>query len=146
VTSKRRRFSRSFALALLVGGVLTACVPPANDPENYAEPVVNTTLEHDGTTISTEVSQAQANFLQGCLRWASPSECECIFGFFVENVPFEEFKDLDAQVADQPESFPQDIQNGIRRCQGGRVGPAGPVGEPSGASDPTSAPGAPGEQ
>jgi hypothetical protein len=146
VTSKRRRLSRSFALALLVGGVLTACVPPANDPENYAEPVVNTTLEHNGTTVSTEVSQAQANFLQGCLRWSSPSECECIFGFFVENVPFEEFEDLDAQVADQPESLPQNIQDGIRRCQ---RGPAGPVGEPSGAAEPTEptgAPGAPGEQ
>jgi hypothetical protein len=104
---------------------VAACTPPANAPDSYTEPIVSTTLEANGTTTSTEVSQAAANFLGGCLsNGASLPECECIFDFFSlpvddPNIPFDEFADLDDQLADNPESLPDNVKVGIEACKGG---------------------------
>jgi hypothetical protein len=103
--------------ALCVGGLVTACVPPANQPEDYAEPSTTYSFEFEDETVTTEVSQAQANFLEGCLGTeASPGECDCIFSYFVENVDFEVFKELDGEVADDPGGLDPEIQDGISAC------------------------------
>jgi hypothetical protein len=116
---------------VLVGGLLTACVPPANQPEDYAEPSTTYALELDGETVTTEVSQAQANFFEGCLRaGASPSECECIFAYFAENVPYEVFEELNNELRDDPNALDDADQQAIRRCQGNGPAP-GPTDEPA---------------
>lgn len=120
VTESRASLTRRLSVVLLVVGVLAACSPPSNDPESYTEPLVSTTLEQNGTTTSTEVSQAAANFLGGCLRnGASIPECECIFAFFAAQVPFDDFKELDSQLSDDPESVPDNVKAGIEACRGG---------------------------
>lgn len=123
---------RSLLVALsLVALGATACGTPSNAPEGY-----------DDTTRS--------NFLQGCtgivtegtaedattssLGAGAPLDaCECRYEWFVQNVPFDRaaaeqagradavnFEELNEQLVDDPDSMPQEIQDGLNQaCAGG---------------------------
>lgn len=136
----------------LAAFALAACAPPSGAPESYDEPIVSTTFLQNSTTVSTEVSQTAANLIQGCLdRDGTLPECVCVNDFFVANVPFEEFTELESQLGDDPSSLPDPIRAGVEACRepsgdGGSATegttPASPEGtaEPSGTTAPTSVP------
>jgi hypothetical protein len=109
--------------ALVLAALVAGCSNPSNAPTEY-----------DDTTRS--------NWLQGCTKVAvigtsttvlgeglSEEVCGCAYDWMVQNVPFDQFKDLNSEVADTPDAVPVQIIEGIREaCPGFDVAaPSGPT-------------------
>jgi hypothetical protein len=133
-TGRRSRL-RVAGVALALAAVVAGCSTPSNNPTDY-----------DDTTKS--------NYVQGCTQDAvigtsttvlgeglSQETCECAYDWIVQNVPFDEFKDLDDQLADDPNAVPANINDGIAdACPGfaasGSAGPTTTAAGDSGTSVP----------
>jgi hypothetical protein len=101
-------------LALLVLVVTGCSGVPSNTPEAYDDTLPG------GTVI------VESNFMEGCTAGEdgfSPSECECVYdGITAEDgIPFEEFKELDGALEDEPEAYPAAYEDILERCPRGEV-------------------------
>jgi hypothetical protein len=129
---------RSALVAAVVGLVaLTACNPPSNEPDAYDDTTrANfiqgcTGIVTEGTALDASTSSVGAG--------ADQATCECQYDYFVNNVPFDSaaaeaagkgadatnFVDLNQQLEDDPNSMPDDIEQGLRTA----CGEAGSSGE-----------------
>ena len=105
---------------MLAALVLTGCSTiPSNTPEAYDD------TSPDGTVI------VETNFMQACTAGEdgfSPSECECVYDGITgeDGIPFEEFKELDEALEDEPEAVPAAYEDILEPCtRGETVGPMG---------------------
>jgi hypothetical protein len=114
-----------------VGTVLLAgCARvPSNTPEAYTD------TAEDGTVI------VESNYLSACDESGeNESDCRCFYDGLVETVPFDEFKDFESQVKDDPTDVPAAYQDIVTDCQGGPT--VGPTADPE-SGDSTTTTGGP---
>jgi hypothetical protein len=109
-TPRRRRWLWPTALLVLATGCASV---PSNTPEAYTD------TNADGTVI------VEANYLSACEESGeTSSNCQCYYDAIVETIPFDEFKDFEQQVEDDPADIPGDYQDIVDDCRAGNtVGP-----------------------
>jgi hypothetical protein len=118
-SSWTRKTRRSRLVALSCTGLLAlaavGCTNPSNTPEAYGE------TNADGVDI------VRANFLEGCVAAGdeagigNSSDCECQYDAIVEEIPFEEFQEIEDQLKDDPTDLPDRYIDIADRCVDGEV-------------------------
>lgn len=110
-TRPTRRRARWAALAL--GAVVFAgCARvPSNTPTDYGQ-------------------VTEENFASACAESGeNESDCRCFYDAIVRDIPFEEFKDLESQVKDDPTDVPAAYEDIVTSCVAGEtVGPTAETG------------------
>lgn len=100
--TRRRLVVASAVVAVLLTGCASV---PSNTPTDY-----------DDVT--------QANYLAACeAAGRSASDCQCYYDGIVENVAFEDFKDFEDQVKDDPTAVPGAYEDIVDDCAPGATTP-----------------------
>lgn len=91
------RLSRASLLAFLL--VLGACTTPSNDPTGYgartADNFMRGCLAGMGVEVPPANPQSTATTIPEGANSSAVDYCRCVYGGIVENVPFDEFDELD---------------------------------------------------
>lgn len=118
-----RRRARWASLGLGVVLLAGCARVPSNTPEAYTD------TAEDGTVI------VENNYLSACAESGeNESDCRCFYDGIVDTVPFDQFKDFESQLDEDPTDVPSAYDDIVTDCQRGET--VGPTADP-GSEDAT---------
>jgi hypothetical protein len=130
-------FRRPLALvlaALFVALFATGCSQvPSNTPK-ACDGEDDTNCGYTATSEGSSEPVTQINFMNACVEAQTDADvskdaaddlCGCIYGRIVEEIPFEDFSDFDAQLEEDPTDVPKAYEEFAEQCASGEGGGEG---------------------
>ncbi len=115
----RRSGLAALGVAVLV---LSSCTPTSNAPDEYGDQTrTNFVASCSGDILPTAKDEAERT---SEVDLPSEASCVCLYDYFVAEVPFDRFDEIDGEVEDDPGVVPAELQAAMDSCAAGPTAPA----------------------